>query len=364
MTLGQYGRAIGGVIAYLACMLTASFAATPPHAPDTGSLWAHDNLVAWGVAPFDEKQRGVLERSEMLQSLGFRHIAYNWRAKHVRTFDQEIDTLRSHGIDVLAWALYLRDEPGVTVDWKHYIVASPESLGTNKGLTLEGLFEMFKRHGIHPQLWLIQGYPESLLKTESLKDPDTMSPEEWLDWATQVWRADIASVLQEKRVEQEASRVAALEEFAAPYRIHVELYNHNGWFGIEDNQLAVIEQLKRLGVRDVGMVYNFEHARDTVHDDTIGFPALWERMKPHVVAVNVSGTVAEPHRLYPSQGDRELEMMRTIQSSGWTGPIGLNTETGGDAKVALENARLGLDWLAAELRQPDSGGPRPFPVTP
>jgi hypothetical protein len=364
MKLGQCARAFGGGIPFLACMLTVSFAATVAP-PEAGSLWAHDNLVAWGVAPFDEKQRGVLERSEMLQSLGFRHIAYNWRAKQVRSFDQEIDTLRSHGVDILAWAIYIPDEPGVTIDWRRYSVASPVSLGTSKGLTLEGLFEMFKRHGIQPQLWLIQGAnPKSLSKVASLTASEKMSSAERLEWATQLWRSDIESVPQEKRVEQEASRVAALAKFAAPYGIHVELYNHNGWFGIEDNQLAVIELLKRRGIRDVGIVYNFDHARDTVHDDTIGFPALWKRMKAHVVAVNVSGTVSEPQHVYPSQGDRELEMMRTIEASGWTGPIGLNTETGGDAKVALENARLGLDWVAAELKQPGSGGSRPFPVAP
>jgi len=283
----------------------------------------------------------------------------------VPTFDQEIAALQAHGIEVLAWALYLRDRPEETVDWKHYIVASPESL-TTEGLTLESLLEIFKRHHVHPQLWLIQGFAaqDSASTAKAQKDPDTMSPAEWLEWATAQWRADIASMPQKRRVEQEANRIAALERITAPYGVHVELYNHNGWFGIEDNQLAVIEQLKRLGVRNVGMVYNFEHARDSVHDDTVGFPRLWERIKPHVVAVNVSGTVLEPRHLYPSQGDRELEMMRTIQASGWTGPIGLNIETGGDAKVTLEKARLGLNWLAAELKQTGSGGARPFPVAP
>jgi hypothetical protein len=57
-------------------------------------------------------------------------------------------------------------------------------------------------------------------------------------------------------------------------------------------------------------------------------------------------------------------MMRVIERSGWRGPVGVLAETGGDAALALTNAMRGLDWLAAELRQPDSGGPRPFPLAP
>jgi hypothetical protein len=68
--------------------------------------------------------------------------------------------------------------------------------------------------------------------------------------------------------------------------------------------------------------------------------------------------------IYPSQGDRELEMMRIIQDSGWKGPVGLIAEKGGDAAVTLRNYMIGLDWLAAELRRPGSGGARPFPASP
>lgn len=68
--------------------------------------------------------------------------------------------------------------------------------------------------------------------------------------------------------------------------------------------------------------------------------------------------------IYPSQGDRELAMMRTIQESGWRGPIGLIAEKGGDAEITLRNYLVGLDWLSAELKQPGSAGPKPFPNVP
>ena len=54
-----------------------------------------------------------------------------------------------------------------------------------------------------------------------------------------------------------------------------------------------------------------------------------------------------------------VEMLRVIEASGWRGPIGLIAEQGGDAEVTLRNYQRGLAWLAAELKAPGSGGPRP-----
>jgi len=153
--------------------------------------------------------------------------------------------------------------------------------------------------------------------------------------------------------------VLSLVKLAAPYGSQIALYNHNGWFGLEENQLAVIGRLKVLGVTNVGMVYNFSHARDELHDDSRHFPELWEKIKDRVVAVNITGMRWEGQIVYPSQGDSELEMMRVIERSGWKGPVGLIAEKGGDAEVTLRNYLVGLDWLARELQQEGSAGPRP-----
>ena len=112
------------------------------------------------------------------------------------------------------------------------------------------------------------------------------------------------------------------------------------------------------------MVYNLSHAHDDDHDDTANFAALWARMQPHVVAVNITGMGPIDQIIYPSQGSHELNMMRIIEQSGWKGPVGLIAEKGGDARVTLGNYMKGLDWLAAEIRKPNSGGPRPFPPVP
>lgn len=137
------------------------------------------------------------------------------------------------------------------------------------------------------------------------------------------------------RVELEAERIGRIVAIGRTYGCKVALYNHNGWLGMVENQLEIIAKLAAMNVHDVGIVYNFSHSRDEWHDDTKHFPALWSRMKRHVVAVNITGIHWEGKLIYPSQGDSELAMMRTIEASGWRGPVGIIAENGGDAEVTL-----------------------------
>ena len=267
-------------------------------------LFARKNLTAWCVVPFDANKRGPEERAAMLQRLGFNHFAYDWREKDIPAFDAEVDAMKRHGVKIVAW--WFPTDPNDPV--AHIIL------------------EVCKRHHIHPQLWVMGGGSE------------VSSPAE-----------------QTQRVEQEAERIGKIVDMARPYGCPVELYNHNNWFGHTDNEIAVIERLKTRGVLGVGMIYNFSHG----HWDIDDFTAKWSRMKPYVVAVNVSGMVRSEALIPPAQGDHELEMLRVIRQSGWKGPIGLIAEQGGDAEVTLANGLAGLDWLAKELARPGSGGARP-----
>ncbi len=288
-----------------ALLFTTTLAAMPLVAQVPGLL-ERGNLTAWCVVPFDAKGRGPEERAEMLERLGFRSFAYDWRGKDVASFDAEVVALKKHGVGLAAW-------------W----------FPTNvEDATAGVILEVVKRHGIHPQLWV--------MGSGAL----TQSPEE-----------------QAQRVEQEAARIGKLVELAKPYGCRVELYNHNGWFGVPDNEIAVIERLRARGVEGVGMVYNFSHG----HGDVADFAARWARMKRYVVAVNITGMVlGQGEKLMPpAQGEHELEMLRIISASGWSGPIGLIAEQGGDAEVTLRNGLRGADWLKAELAQPGSGGERP-----
>jgi hypothetical protein len=323
-----------------------------------GNLWAHDNLYAWCVVPFDAKKRDPDERARMLARLGFKSFAYDWREKDIPTFDAEIEALQTHHINLLAW-------------WFPFDADDPNAKAT---------LEVFKRHNVHPQLWVVQSnskerqgpekfLPKGMALPKTQEEFDSLSETQKAAF-TAAFRKAVSQFNeagmtktpqeQEQRVRKEADRINALVKLAGPYGSRIELYNHNGWFGMLANMLAIIGRLKELGVSDVGIVYNFSHARDDLHDDTRNFPSLWKKIKPYVAAVNITGTYSEGTLIYPGQGDRELEMMRTIQESGWRGPVGLIAEKGGDAEMTLRNYLVGLDWLSAELKHSGSGGRRPF----
>jgi sugar phosphate isomerase/epimerase len=283
--------------------LASALAQTAGAPPD---ILAPENLHAWCVVPFDAKKRGPEERAEMLEKLGFKRFVYDWRAKDIPTFDAEIEALKKHGIELTAW-------------WSPTNPHDPVLLQT---------LEVFKRQNVHPQLWVMGG------------GAPVTTPEE-----------------QRQRVEKEAERIRDIVKLAEPYGCQVELYNHNNWFGQPDNEVAIIEQLKQLGVTSVGMIYNFSHG----HGDIADFPAIWKRIQPYVRAINVTGMVKDGERkiMPPSQGDSEIGMLRVIVDSGWHGPVGLIAEQGGDAEVTLGNNLRGLEWCRKELAQPGSGGPRP-----
>ena len=292
----------------LGCFGLTAFIHAASAADAAKNLCARDNLFAWCSVPFDAKARGPEARAQMLEQLGFTMFAYDWRSKDIPTFDAEIEALQKHHIKLTAW----------------WFPGNPNDPAAKQ------ILEACKRHDVHPQLWIANG------------GPFAKTPEE-----------------QKQRIDQMANEFKALDELAKPYGCPVEIYNHNGWGGNEDNELAVIARLQEMGITDVGMVYNFSHAHDADHDDSVGFPELWKRIQSHVVAVNVAGMNASGGEVYPSQGVSELAMLRTIQDSGWQGPLGLIAEQGGDAAITLDNCLKGLDWLAAEIKSPGSAGDKP-----
>ncbi len=284
----------------------ASPAPLPASATNPLELFAPDNLHAWCAVPFDAKGRLPTERALMLKNLGFKRFVYDWRDKDIPAFDAEFEAMKNHGIEITGW-------------WSPTDPNDP---------VLRTILEVFKRQKVHPQLWVMGS--GSLTTTPAA---------------------------QQQRVEEEAERIRKIVEIAKPYGVPVHLYNHNGWFGIPDNEVAVIGRLNQLGVTGVGMVYNFSHG----HNDIADFPAVWKRIKPYVITVNVTGMVpdGESKIMPPSQGIHEQAMLRVILESGWIGPIGLIAEQGGDAEVTLGNYLRGLEWLKKEFVRPGSGGPKP-----
>ena len=96
-------------------------------------LFERNNLIAWCIVPFDSKKRGPEERAVMLQKLGFKHFAYDWRTEHISTFDAEVEALDRHGI-------------GLDAFW-----VAPGELNRESRIILD----LLKRHGIKAQLWVL-----------------------------------------------------------------------------------------------------------------------------------------------------------------------------------------------------------------
>ena len=275
--------------------------------PDVPSaLFARENLVAWCIVPFDGKKRGPAERAEMLQRLGFHRFAYDWRAEHLPTFDAEITELAKRGIRLEA-------------------VWFPGSLGPEA----RALLDVLRKRGIRTQLWVLIG------------DPTGASREE--------------------RVAKAADALRPVVDEAALAGCTVALYNHGGWFGDPENQIAILERLARPGT---GIVYNLHHG----HEHLDRFPELLGKMLPHLKALVLNGMVrggdAEGRKILPlGQGDLDLELLRTIARSGYRGPIGILGHTLDDAEARLEDNLDGLDWLVERLLG-EPAGERPIPRTP
>ncbi len=289
--------------------------ANPPQDPDDPNrLFARDNLIAWCIVPFDSKARGPEERAAMLQKLGFKHFAYDWRAKDIPTFDAEVEALKKHGVSLDAF-------------W-----VAPGVLNNESRLILDVL----KRHNVHAQLWVL------------------------LDaGANRVEGAE-----QQKRVETIASQLKPLAEQAAKAGCSLALYNHGGWFGEPENQVAIIEHLKAQGITNIGMVYNLHHG----HEHTARLAAILKLSRPYLKGVNLNGMDPGPNpgsrKILPlGQGSLDLELLRTIRDSGYNGPIGILGHTNDDAEQRLLDNLDGLDWLVPQLLGKPAG-PKPKPRTP
>ena len=259
-------------------------------------LFSKTNLVAWCIVPFDSQKRGPEARAEMLERLGIRRLAYDWRAEHIPTFDAEVAAMRKHHIDITAW-------------W------FPAALNAEA----KAILDCIERNQIHPQLWVTMG-------TEP--EPDTARLEQKIQAAVETLGPICA----------EAQKRACT----------VALYNHLGWFGEPANQVQVIERLQKNGHSNVGSVYNFHHG----HGHLADFERHFKTLKPHLLALNLNGMVRDGDKagkkIIPlGTGDEELRLMKIVQASGWRGPVGIIGHTEEDAEVKLRKELDGLEKLMA-----------------
>jgi sugar phosphate isomerase/epimerase len=282
-------------------LLVLLVTASTVRAAEPKDIYAQDNLIAWCIVPFDAKKRGPAERVEMLRKLGFTKYAYDWRAEHLRTFDEEVELLKKAKIELTA-------------------VWFPANLGPEA----RKLLVVIKKHEVKPQLWVTMG--------------------------------EVPGQDQAAKVNAAARIIKPVAEEAAKLGCTVALYNHGGWFGEPENQIAVIETLKLM---NVGIVYNQHHG----HDHLERFPALLKKMKPHLLALNLNGSTkggdkAGKKILPLGAGELDVKLLTAIRASGYTGPIGILGHTQDDAAERLADNLDGLKWLLPQLAGKEPG-PKP-----
>lgn len=265
--------------------------------PGKTDIFDRENLVAWCIVPFDAAERSPMERAIMLNELGISQLAYDYRDKHIPSFESEIKVLKEHNIKLSAVWLWL--DP------------SGEDILGDAG---RAILKTLEESGTQTEIWV--SFPDHVF--DGLSDQEA----------------------QDKAVGLLNSLMDRLEELDCT----MALYNHGAWFGEPENQVGII---KAMDNKEVKIVYNFHHG----HLQVDRFPELMEKMKPYLSTINLNGMKVEGPKILPlGEGDRELEMLRTIVASGYSGAIGIIGHTDGeDIKPVLEANLKGLEELMARL---------------
>ncbi|MBL7187559.1 MAG: hypothetical protein ISS70_14655 [Phycisphaerae bacterium] len=261
--------------------------ASTENAP-AGSVFAKDNLVAWCIVPFDPSNRNPQQRAEMLQRLGFKKVAYDWRAQHVPTFEEEILAYKAHDLEYFAfWG------------W-HPTMAS-----------------LIRKHGIKPQIWTTFGAP--------------------------------ATGTQAEKVAAAAKGLLPLVQQTRELGCKLALYNHGGWGGEPQNLVAVCRWLREnADAKHVGIIYNLHHGHEHIAD----FAEVLKLMKPYLFCLNLNGmnTGAKPLILPLGQGQHDRKLLDIIVKSGYRGPIGILDHRGDvDTEKSLKQNLDGLKQLLTEM---------------
>ena len=225
----------------------------------------------------------------MLQRLGIRKVAYDWRKEHVPTFEEEILAYKKHDLEYFAfWSWHPDMEP------------------------------LIARHDIRPQIWVTCPSPQG----------DT----------------------QQARIEACAAELLPHVKRTEKLGCKLGLYNHGGWGGEPANLVAVCQHLReKHNAEHVGIVYNFHHGHGHIED----FADVLRQMQPYLLCLNINGMNdnAQPKILPLGQGKHEKAMLQTILTSGYDGPIGiLDHRSDVDAEKSLRENLEGLEELKTDLR--------------
>ncbi len=265
---------------------------------NNSDVFSKSNLAAWCIVPYDAMNRGPEDRAKMLHEIGITKLAYDWRTKHIPTFDQELAALNKYNVKLAAFWMTTDHDP-------------------DNDERIQKVFDFLERNKVKTQIWL------------SMKD-----------------LGEVFELLDHKaKVEYTAKPISNIAKRAAKLGCKVGLYNHGGWFGEPENIISIIDYMK---LPNVGMVYNFHHAR--LHHER--FPEFFPKIKPYLYSLNLAGLKKGDtvNFFRVGQGNVEAEMIKLVWESGYNGPIGIiNHDKNEDAKKGLLDEMEGLKKILKEI---------------
>ncbi|WP_397447597.1 sugar phosphate isomerase/epimerase family protein [Polaribacter sp. R77954] len=264
-------------------------------AKNSNKLFQKDNLIPWSIVGFDVKERTPIQRLEMLERLGYTQYAYGYRPKHIPTMLQEWQLAKEKNIKIKAVWLYInlyKDKVG--------------QLRTDA----EVVFENLKKSGLKTQIW-VGFYPNYF---DKLSDAESL--------------------------QQSVAMISYLSEKAKKLGCKIALYNHGGWFGKPENQLRIIKALPK---EDLGVVFNFHHA----HDSLDNYRENIKKLFPYLWSVSLNGMKKEgPKIITIGKGNLEKSMINELFKLNYQGTFNLLGHVkGGDPELILEENFLGLKVL-------------------
>ena len=275
-------------------VILASLASISPSiSGDAPENFKRENLVAWCIVSDTSTQRSPLDGAALLKRLELKRVVCDSRDLPVTQLEAEITAYRENGIDCFAF----RSDQGE-------------------------VYPLFTKHGMKPEIWRPLQTGKGLSNAE--------------------------------KVASAAEALVPLAKQAGELGLSLGLYNEGGWGGLPNNMVAVCKILREKGF-DVGLIYNFHHA----HPRIATFADDLAKMKPYLFCVNLNG-MADPATEDVSKaaikvkaigsGKFEKEMIATLISEGYIGPVGvLGHVTTRDLEEVLNENLIGLEKVIAEL---------------
>ena len=270
--------------------------------PVAGDNFKSENLVPWCTVAFDSKKRCPEDRAQMIVDLGLKRSAYAWRQRHLEEFEREILAYKAHDIEYFTF-----------FNWH------------------PSMEPLIRKHGIKPQIWHYMKF-----------EPEGS---------------------QKEKVAATAEHLKPLVDKTRELGLKFALYNHGGWTGEPDNMIAVVNHIRKTQPDSdhVGIVYNFHHG----HGDIADFEGRFNRMLPLLFCVNLNGMVdsemvnektLENKILTIGEGKYELDMIRTVIDSGYSGPIGIIDHRDElDSEVALRDNIEALEKMLETMADSAKG---------